>query len=218
MKTSNSLFPISQLLFIIIFLLLLMSSAVLSAQSHGRHQTILGRSPLNGGFGSPLLEVGVSDGITNMIGGGGGLVFRNFFFGLYGLSSTDALGELVDEGEITGIDLAHGGLWIGVTPASYNAIHPYIGVKAGWGVVELDFDNPSTDFDDTDQVFVLTPEVGLEFNLTRWMRLSGGLGYRYLNGINSGSPISESDLNGLTANITLRFGWFGSNRSWETRY
>ncbi|MEM6397680.1 MAG: hypothetical protein AAF741_15130 [Bacteroidota bacterium] len=197
-------------------MLLLLSSAMLSAQSHGRHQTLLGRSPLNGGFGSPILEVGVSDGITNMFGGGGGLVFRNFFFGLYGLGSTDALGELVDEGEITNIDLAHGGLWFGITPLSYNAVHPYISVRAGWGAIDINFDNPDTDFN-SDQIFAVTPEVGAELNLTRWMRLSGALGYRYISGVNDDNPLEESSLRGLTANITLRFGWFGSNRSWDYR-
>ncbi|MEL6668103.1 MAG: hypothetical protein AAFP08_03990 [Bacteroidota bacterium] len=188
---------------------------MLSAQTHGNHQTILGRSQLNGGFGSPLLEIGVSDGITNMVGGGGGLVFRNFFFGLYGLGSTDALGELLDEGEISRLEIAHGGLWFGITPQSYNAVHPYMSIKAGWGAVEVDFDDPSQDFDDVDQVFVLTPEIGMELNLTRWMRVSGGLGYRYLSGINEGNPVNESDLNGLVANVTLRFGWFGSNNNWN---
>ena len=108
--------------------------------------------------------------------------------------------------------MGHGGLWLGATPGSYNVIHPYVSVKAGWGVLELDFDDPNQRFDDLDQVFVLTPEVGMEFNLTRWMRLSGGLGYRYVSGINDANPIEPGDLRGLTANLTLRFGWFGSNR------
>lgn len=212
MKTQSTFPNFSQLAFVFLFLALLFSGLSLNAQTHGRHQTLLGSSPLNGGFGSMILEVGITDGLTNTIGGGGGLVFRNFFFGLYGSSSTDALSELFDGGDISGMDLAQGGLWIGCTPNSYNAIHPYFSLRAGWGVLDIDFDDPGLEFEDLDQVFVATPEIGLEFNLTRWMRLGGTVGYRYISGINDETPIGSDDLNGLVAGVTLRLGWFGSNR------
>lgn len=200
----------------LILLFCLFIIGLLSAQSSG-HQTLLGRSPLNGAFGAPIYEFSVGNDVSGAVGGGGGLVFRNFFLGAYGMASNDALQELLDDGEITGIDLTHGGLWIGATPGSYNVVHPYVGVRGGWGVIDVLFDDPNQNFNDLDQVFVVTPEAGFEFNVTRWFRVAATANYRLVTNVNDTTPNSVSDkLQGFTGGITLRFGWFGSNR-WSSR-
>lgn len=187
----------------------LLVTGCLSAQ----HQTLLGRSPLNGAFGAPIYEFSVDNGIQGGIGGGGGLVFRNFFLGAYGVASIDGLEELLEAEDIDNLRLAHGGLWLGYTPASYSLIHPYFSARAGWGVLDIEFDDPSQNFDDLDQVFALTPEAGIEMNLTRWFRISGTIGYRYIAGVNDTTPSTVTDnLEGLIGAVTLRFGWFGNHR------
>lgn len=193
------------------------SLSTVMAQSH--HQTLLGRSPLNGAFGSPIYEFAVGNKTAGAIGGGGGLVFRNFFLGAYGMASNDALQELLDDGEIDGINLSHGGLWLGATPGSYSAIHPYLSFRGGWGVIDLEFDNPNQEFTDLDQVFVLTPEAGFELNVTRWFRIAATANYRFVTNINESTPMSVTEnLSGFTGGVTLRFGWFGSNYRGRWRY
>lgn len=194
---------------------------VLTAQSH---QTLLGRSPLNGAFGAPIYEFTIKDGIQGGVGGGGGLVFRNFFLGAYGVASLNGIEDLLEIEDLNKLDLSHGGLWLGYTPASYSVIHPYGSVRAGWGVLDLDFDAPSLEFDDLDQVFVITPEAGLEINLTKWFRVAGTVGYRHITGVNDSTPGAVTDnLTGLIGGVTLRFGWFGNNhrnnwnRDWDKR-
>lgn len=195
---------------IVAFFLLL--AGILTAQGNP-HQTLLGRSPLSGAFGGPIYEFPAGSETLGGIGGGGGLVFRYFFLGAYGVASTDALQELLDDGDLSGIGLSHGGLWLGATPLSYKAIHPYVSVRGGWGVLDIDFNDPDQQFSDLDQVFVVTPEVGLELNVTRWFRVAGTVAYRYVTGVNEATPpVVGDNIQGLTGGITLRFGWFGSGR------
>lgn len=192
----------------------LLFSFALSAQ----HQTLLGRSPLNGAFGAPIYEYGFDSDHAGAVGGGGGLVFRNFFLGAYGMGSNEALTQLLDDGEIDNLELSHGGLWLGVTPLTYSVIHPYLSTRVGWGVVDIDFDDPDLDFEDLDQVFVVTPEAGIELNVTRWFRIAGTASYRVVTGVNDATPDGVTDsLKGFQGGITLRFGWFGNKRGWNDR-
>ncbi|MEL6355855.1 MAG: hypothetical protein AAFQ37_02880 [Bacteroidota bacterium] len=180
-----------------------------------QHETLLGRSPLNGAFGAPIYEFAISDGLQGGIGGGGGLVFRNFFVGAYGVGATTGLEDLLNS-PLNTLRLAHGGIWLGYTPGSYNVLHPYFSARGGWGVLDIDFDNPGPIFIDLDQVFVFTPEAGIELNIARWFRISGTVGYRLLAGVNEGTPADVTeDLEGIMGSVTLRFGWFGSNRNWR---
>ncbi len=198
-------------------IILILALFLLNALAAQQHQTLLGRSPLNGAFGAPIYEYTIQDGIQGGIGGGGGLVFRHFFLGAYGVGAISGLTELL-EGQTDRLDLAHGGLWLGITPASYNLIHPYISVRGGWGVLDIDL-NGDQNFQDLDQVFVVTPEAGLELNLTRWFRVAGTVGYRHIRGVNEAAPAGITDnLEGLIGGITLRFGWFGQRgQRWDSR-
>lgn len=167
-----------------------------------------------GFFATPwLTEYGqFGDETRPSFGGGAGLIVGDFFLGGYGLANTD-YEALIFEGESVDLNLAHGGLWIGYVPMQHKAVHPYSTVRLGWGAVNLD--GNSFDFDDeTDGVNVVTPELGLEVNIFRWMRLAGAAGYRWVNDIET-STLGSRDLNGWTASINLRFGWFGRNRGWR---
>lgn len=202
------------------YLLLCLSFFSLSLLS-AQHGTLLGRSPLNGAFGAPIYEFGFNsnDDRVGGIGGGGGLVFRNFFLGAYGVGSNDALTQLLEDGEISSMELSHGGLWLGVTPFTYSVIHPYLSARAGWGVLDLEFSDPNLEFADLDQVFVVTPEAGLELNVTRWFRIAATGSYRIVRGVNDDTPSSVTNsLEGFQGGITLRFGWFGSgnDRRWSS--
>lgn len=195
------------------YLLLIVSFFIIGMLSAQRHSTLLGRSPLNGAFGAPIYEFTVKDGIQGGVGGGGGLVFRNFFLGAYGVASLNGLEDILEIDDLNKLDLSHGGLWLGYTPFSYSVIHPYSSVRAGWGVLDLDFDDPDLEFDDLDQVYVITPELGIEINITKWFRVAGTAGYRHIAGVNDNTPTTVTDsLNGFIGGVTLRFGWFGNNR------
>lgn len=65
----------------------------------------------------------------------------------------------------------------------------------GAGSSSYEWDNP---------FFVAEPEVKMTLNLTQWMRLGGGVGYRFV----AGAPWHDHDLSGVTASVDLKFGRF----------
>jgi hypothetical protein len=51
------------------------------------------------------------------------------------------------------------------------------------------------------------PEIALNANATRWLRLGATLGYRFTGGV-SRFGLGESDVNGIVAGANIAFGWF----------
>jgi hypothetical protein len=175
-----------------------------------QHETIFGSARVVGGFGGPIIEFGLSNDIGNAIGGGGGIVINNFFFGGYGMGTVD-FEALIDD-ELTEIGLGHGGFWLGSTYRPHKVLHLYGSARIGWGAIEIPVDQPDVRFEELDKVFVVTPELGVELNVTRWFRLGATVGYRILQGANEANGYTNNDFQGAVAGLTLRFGWFGSHR------
>jgi hypothetical protein len=58
-----------------------------------------------------------------------------------------------------------------------------------------------------DPFLFVQPEVALNANATRWLRLGATVGYRFTGGV-SRFGLGESDLNGIVAGVNLGVGWF----------
>ncbi|MBV6426770.1 MAG: hypothetical protein KIPDCIKN_01283 [Haliscomenobacter sp.] len=178
-----------------------------------RHETLFGRTTVVGGFGGPIVEWGLNNKLGTAVGGGGGVIINDFFLGFYGMGSIDFEKLLEDNQDIDQLDLGHTGLWLGFTVPSFKLLHLYGSTRIGWGAVNVDLNDPVIRYDDLDHVFVVTPEIGAEINLTRWFRVAGAVGYRYLDGVNKNLGYSNDDFRGTYASMTLRFGGFGRFRS-----
>ena len=185
-----------------------------------------------------FLSGGTDFGIANQdfnstITGGGAIILGDLFLGAYGAAGAN-FDELIWDEDIESIDLAHGGLWLGFNAMQHKMLHPFASVKVGWGAVDIDFDrldNYEFDPDDEefwnirdndalDNVFVTTPELGLELNLTRFLRVSGSVGYRWVKGVNS-TAYKEDSFDSVLGNVTLKLGWFGKNKArtdWKWRW
>jgi hypothetical protein len=91
-------------------------------------------------------------------------------------------------------------------------LHGYVSVLVGAGSVS--YREPMMNWDDNhssrdyDAFFVVEPSVNLELNLTTWMRLGVGAGYRYVSGVNDLRGITNGDLRGASGSLTLKFGAF----------
>jgi hypothetical protein len=175
-------------------------------------QTLFNEARIVGAFASPLIEMGLDDYYNTSVGGGGGLLINSFFLGAYGMGSLDFEELLSQDGAIDQIELGHGGLWLGFSVPTHKLLHFYGSTRVGWGA--LDIRTRNAVFDELDQVFVVTPEAGIELNVTRWFKLAGTVGYRYLEGINAGSSYTNDDFRGAFAGVTLRFGSFGRPNRW----
>ncbi|MDX1941561.1 MAG: hypothetical protein SFU99_13470 [Saprospiraceae bacterium] len=165
-----------------------------------------------GGFGGPIVEFGLKDDLSISYGGGGGVVVGGAFFGGYGLVASD-LNAVIDGKNMDNIDLAHGGIWLGYAYKTQKFVHLYSSARIGWGTVKMETEKlGALDAKINDPVFVLTPEIGVECNVFEWFRVSGTLGYRWLNGTNGNGTYYDEDFSSAVSTLTLRFGWFGNSR------
>lgn len=176
-----------------------------------QHETLFNKARVVGGFGAPILEMGINNNLNTSVGGGGGIVINNFFLGGYGLASVD-FEELFDNGDVEVLNIGHGGFWLGATFKPYKIIHLYTSARLGWGAVNVDLQDNNQRYSDIDKIFVATPELGIELNLTKWFRIAGTAGYRWVNGTSENRGYTNDDFSGAVATVALRFGWFGSKR------
>ena len=198
---------------LLVLIMLLLWQCMLMAQNDN---TLFNNHTRNGFFVAPIFEYSeFEDDIATSMGGGFGFITGDFFFGAYGLGLADydnAFDDGIDE-----LTLGHGGLWIGYTYPQTQVIHLFSSIKGGWGGVNFEFDDGELDYDDS--FMVLTPELGLEFNVFRWFRIAATGGYRFLEGFDQGSTTySEADFEGWTGTLTLRIGGFGRDRGKSRHY
>jgi len=187
--------------------------AIMASTSYGQHETLFSKARIIGGFGGPILEFGNIKGeYTPSVGGGGGLIIDNFFVGFYGMGSIDPIQDNISgRGEFE-MDLAHGGLWLGYTPFTFKMIHPYASAKIGWGFADIREDLFTIN-STGDGIFVITPEVGMEVNLTRYFRIGASVGYRIVSDVDQLPGLTNKDFSSLSGQLTFRFGWFGRAKS-----
>ncbi|MBK7406657.1 MAG: hypothetical protein IPL49_11665 [Saprospirales bacterium] len=184
-----------------------------SVRTSNQDKTLLGRNGRVGFFVSPYIEQGpLNEPWRTSLGGGVGLILGNAFLGVYGAAGAD-YEQVLNQDQLDRIDLAHGGLWLGFTPIQHWALHPYGTMKLGAGVVNIDT-NGWNDY--VDNVLVWSPELGVELNLTRFLRLAGTAGYRWVDGVSTPN-LTDSDFSGWTGTLTLRLGYFGRDHRRDNR-
>jgi len=171
-----------------------------------RDNTIFNGNKRNGFFVSPIIEYSdLKAELSTSVGGGFGFITGDFFFGLYGLGLTDY--DEVFNDDFDKLTFGQGGLWLGYAFPQTKAIHFFSSAKIGWGGANFEVIDDDLEYDDS--FLVVTPELGLEFNVFRWFRIAATGGYRFVNGLNDVPNFSENDLETWTGTITFRIGGFG---------
>ncbi|MFT4971725.1 MAG: hypothetical protein ACI9XO_000463 [Paraglaciecola sp.] len=201
--------------------MLLLSAAIsMSAQ---QDETIFFDINRVGIFGGPIFEfTALNDEVNTATGGGGAIILNNFFVGAYGMknSKIDGFDFNTASEQFTDIRFKHGGFWLGGTPLQSKAVHPYFSGRIGWGNTSysrVDLSSSEEVQFLKDEIFVLTPEVGVEFNIFRFFRIAVTADYRYVSGVEDANPLTNKDLSTFGGAITLRFGSFG-NFWWSNSY
>jgi hypothetical protein len=167
-------------------------------------QTLFGAGIRISGFGGPFMSFTTANGeFAHMMGGGGGILLGDFFFGGYGEGLTNYI-ENIQGGDQ--IEFGHGGFWTGYTFWGAKPIHPAISFQIGWGGISLrDPQDQQTTYDDN--VFVVNPTVECEMNFTKFFRLSIGANYRLVTGVNT-LNLSNQDMSGPGIFLAFKFGKF----------
>lgn len=179
-----------------------------------------------GGYGS------LGGGYTRLMGRDSGLVSLEgaFLFdhrlsiGLagYGFTRTPR-GPAAADGSPQQFGAGYGGLAIRYSVFGALPVYGTFGLVLGGGAVNLhrdyDWSNESS-WDDGyhssdddfhsgrfDAFLFAQPEVALNVNVTRWLRLGANVGYRFTGGV-SRFGLASSDLNGIVAGGNIQLGWF----------
>lgn len=190
---------------------LVLGFCFLAISAFAQHETVFGKARVVGGFGAPIVEFGIGNDVNTAVGGGGGVVINNFFLGGYGMGSLN-FDQLIKD-ELTEIEIGHGGFWLGSTFKPHKVLHLYGSAKMGWGAISIPVDDSDFEFDDLDKIFVVTPELGVELNVTKWFRIAATGGYRWVSGANESLGYNDEDFSGAVATLNFRFGWFGWHRN-----
>ena len=178
-----------------------------------KDQTMFSDVDRIGGWGAPLFEYSNLNKEVNVVSGGGGaLVLNDFYLGGYGMGTATLNLDGVPTDE--SLKFKHGGFWLGYTPLQGKVVHPYTSVKLGWGKANYKLtDNPTGNELDKQRsnIFVTTPEAGLEINVFSFFRIAATASYRWVNGFDATGGFKDDDLSSFGATLTLRFGGFGDD-------
>ncbi|MCF8248174.1 MAG: hypothetical protein K9J37_23370 [Saprospiraceae bacterium] len=178
-----------------------------------KDQTMFSDVDRIGGWGAPLFEyTNLNKDVNVVSGGGGALVLNDFYLGGYGMGNATYTNQNISFDE--SVKFKHGGFWIGYTPLQHRVVHPYASVKLGWGKANYkQVDNlTNTEFaKQKSNIFVTTPEAGLEVNVFSFFRIAATASYRWVNGFDPVGGFKEDDLSSFGATLTLRFGGFGDD-------
>jgi hypothetical protein len=199
----------------ILFALLFTAGAITLSQAQPE-ETLFENARVVGGFGGPTITLAEGDGVYGVgAGGGGGVIVNSFFLG--GFGQGESYGRRTFNDTRYTVSLGYGGLWLGYVYPSHKVVHLFNTVKLGWGGVSLNNFSEPINIRDSDGVFVINPEVGVELNVLHWFRIAGTVGYRFVEGIepNRLPDISENDFNSPTFALTFRFGGFGYGSDWD---
>jgi hypothetical protein len=160
------------------------------------------------GFGATITEFStINDRFASFWGAGVGAVFnRRFYLAGYAVGYTGR--DLKHPEGNADLELAfgHAGLWTGYTFLPEKPLHFTLGTKLGWG--GLCWYDPDNDEDvPVDGTFVWTPEAGVEFNATRFLRINLTGGYRLVYDVDLAGA-SDRALRGPSAAISFKFGLY----------
>lgn len=184
-------------------------------QVSAQQETLFEDLNVIGGFGGPILEIGSIHGEVGAdVGGGGAIILDRLFIGGYGMG-TDFAEFRIPDGENAGlynIRFKHGGLWFGYVWRQEKLLHLYSSAKIGWGKSQLR-EGKDTAF--SDRNFVLTPELGIELNLTDFFKVAITGGYRWVNGVTNLPNLDNNDFSSAIGVLTFRFGGFGGDWDWD---
>ncbi|MEM0995372.1 MAG: hypothetical protein AAF847_05095 [Bacteroidota bacterium] len=183
-----------------------LSIFTLSAQD----KTVFGEADIEvvGGFGGPILQFSsIRGNTTASVGGGGGVVLNNLFIGGFGIG-TSAENVMVNTEQYE-LGLGYGGLWLGYSFIDDKIVHPYLSLQAAIGGVDVDEIGADDKNLSSETVGVLLPEVGIEINITQWMRFVGTFGYRWISNLDNNLGVNAEDFRSTSFGITFRFGYWG---------
>lgn len=175
-------------------------------------QTLITGELEHGGYGSPVIRfTTINNDFAVMVGGQGGWIINHKLVlgvGGYGLVTDHDM--LSPDYKNKKLGMGYGGFFLGYVDNSDRIAHPACQILIGAGSIEerdQDGDDSWDDPNNNDAFFVVEPQMGLEVNLTYFMRMELSMGYRWVNGVER-FGYTDSDIGGPSGSLTIKFGRF----------
>ena len=164
---------------------------------------------LSGGFGGPYASFTTFRGNLSLSLGGGGamLLNNNYYIGGFGQGTSDMLSVKSDMPDYSNsyIQTEYGGLWIGYILRKNKKFDVDFSIKTAWGEVLLN--DKTTRQILYDKVFVLIPEISINFRLGSIMKIQFFGNYTAFSTVTL-LDYTEKDFSNPAYGLKLSFGWF----------
>jgi len=175
--------------------------AVSVSPATAQEQTLVGHGIESGGFGAPVVKFTQVNGEFGlMVGGRGGWIINHRFVlggGGYGLVNDSWVNGVPLESQL---QFGYGGLELEGIIASNSIVHFTVSSLVGGGGVTFGLTQ-------SDAVFVLEPQATVELNITSFMRMNVGGGYRWVTDVDL-YPFTNGDFSAAFGSLALKFGKF----------
>jgi hypothetical protein len=167
---------------------------------NNNEETLISGDIESGGCGGPVVKLsGINETFAVFVGGRGGWIINHTF--VIGGSFYGLVTDLFVSGNK--LHMSYGGLWAEYIINSDSLVHFTVGTLIGMGNAHYDPEGS-----DQQTYFVLEPEANVELNIVRFFRVCVGVSYRLALGFPGLSGLNTTSLNGLSANLFLKFGHF----------
>jgi len=176
-------------------------------------ETLISGDVSHGGFGGPVVTFSNINNNTGVMAGGRGGWIINHMITIggagYGLVNRIPTIPSVSGSDSLSLGLGYGGFEIGFIMNSWKLTHfSFFFLIGGGGASHILWDEEDFEMDNEgDAFFVLEPSIEAVLNVTKFFRISAGACYRYTSGLEL-QQITDSDISGLSAKISLKFGSF----------
>ncbi len=178
-------------------------------------ETLISGDITSGGYGGPVLTYSRILGHDTLFfgGKGGWLVNHHFVLGAAGYGLTTRVpvpAGAPDIGEELQTEFTYGGVWLEYIFLPDKLVHGSIGTLLGGGGVSysriLRTQRQNREVEN-DVVLAAEPVISAELNLSPFLRMSLGAGYRFVGSVDL-TGLRQEDLSGFTASVMLKFGRF----------
>ncbi|KPK00771.1 MAG: hypothetical protein AMS20_14985 [Gemmatimonas sp. SG8_28] len=183
-------------------LIALMGAVLFGTPALAQEQTLVSGGLESGGFGAPVVRFSQVNGQFAVLAGGRGgwIINHTFVIGAAGYGvATDV--QVAGNPNRRGLEFGYGGVDLEVVIGSDALIHATAQALIGGGAFVLNYGGP------TDGVFVFEPGLNVDLNVTPFMRLGLGGGYRWVTDVDL-IGFSDSDFSSFFGSVVLKFGSF----------
>jgi len=135
------------------------------------------------------------------IGASGGIIYRNWIFGLYG-EHAEAKHPATDSHAASNLSIHHEGLRLSYIFQS-NEHHQWVaGLQTGWGAIRTE-EQGEHGFD-KQRISVIIPEIGYVVPINSMLHIQATVGYHYVSGY-SHPHVASRSLNGTFVQLGFTF-------------